>query len=342
MITNLRTWWHGTAKLSPTLKLTLSYLAILMALCLTLTITLYRVSSGEAERGLRREQQYYGSFNMNPFDLGYNQELTNQINSVHRRLLDNLIGLNLVVLIAGGGLSYYLARRTLRPIEDALAAQSRFAADASHELRTPLTAMKSEIEVALRDPKLPADEARELLGSNLEEVAKLETLAAGLLKLARHEEAPLPLVPVELGLVIERAVGRVHTAANRRGVTIHTPETSPSVMGDVDSLVELLVILLDNAVKYSPKGSEITLDARSAGRLVDLVVTDHGSGIPATDLPHIFDRFYRADTSRSKDTPGYGLGLSIAAQIAALHDATIDATSRLGAGSTFTVHLPTA
>jgi signal transduction histidine kinase len=235
-----------------------------------------------------------------------------------------------------------LARRTLRPIESALAAQTRFAGDASHELRTPLTAMKSELEVALRDPKLSAEEARGLLGSNLEEVGKLETLAAGLLRLARHEQTPLELVPVDLSVVSERALSRVATAAARRQVKL-TSHVLGVVAGDAESLVELTVVLLDNAIKYSHIGDEVELRSADQGHTVDLIVRDHGAGIPAANLPHIFERFYRADSSRSKDTtPGYGLGLSIAAQIAQFHHATIDATSRFGAGSTFTVHLPSA
>lgn len=333
-------WWREQPKLTPTIKLTLSYLGILMAVSLVLTVPLYRVSVGEAERSLRREQQYFGSFYPGNFDPGYDDELSKQLDSVRHRLQANLAGLNLVILIVGGGLSYYLARRTLSPIEAALAAQSRFAADASHELRTPLTVMKSEIEVALRDDKLTAGEARQLLASNLEEVAKLEALSGGLLRLARHEQEPLPLVRVPLASVTERAITRLEAVAAKRGVTVTATNLDFAVAGDADSLVELAVILLDNAIKYSPKGAEVQLSARRQGRLVDLIIRDHGTGIAPTDLPHIFERFYRADASRSKDTPGYGLGLSIAAQIAELHRATIDATSRLGTGSTFVIHLP--
>ena len=329
-------------KLTPTTKLALSYLAVLMVVSLILTVPLYRVSAAAGERGLHRERQYFEGTDPNAFDPNYQQVENGQVTGLHNRLRGELVGLNVLILVIGGGLSYYLAKRTLAPIETALAAQTRFAADASHELRTPLTAMKSEIEVALRDTKLSSGEARELLASNLEEVAKLEALAGGLLRLARHENEPLPVTAIALREVAVGAVSRLATAAAQHKITVDVDNIDVSVLGDADSLVELVVILLDNAIKYSQPGTTVSISARRRGGTAALVVRDEGAGIAATDLPHIFDRFYRADTSRSKTTPGYGLGLSIAARVAELHRGSIEATSRLGHGSTFTVHLPAA
>jgi two-component system sensor histidine kinase CiaH len=330
----------GRRRLTPTVKLTLSYLAILMVLSLVLTAPLYRLSVGESERSLRQERLYFEGINPFTFNQSYQQIESSQIKGIHNRLRNQLIVFNGLVLVIGGGVSFLLARRTLRPIEMALAAQTRFAADASHELRTPLTAMKSEIEVALRDRKLSAPEARELLGSNLEEVVKLESLAAGLLRLARADSEPIDLMPVELSTIVDRAVTRVESQASKQNVILEVGQINATVRGDADSLVELVVVLLDNAIKYSVAGKTVSVSANRHGGMADLTVKDSGSGIPVDDLPHIFERFYRADTSRSKITPGYGLGLSIAAQIVQLHHGTIDATSRLGGGSTFVVHLP--
>ena len=334
--------WRRRPKLSPTLRLTLSYLAILMVVSLILTIPLYRVSASEADRGLRRERLYFEGVTPDAIDPSYQQIEKGQASGLHTRLQTQLLGLNIIILALGGGLSYYLARRTLSPIERALASQARFAADASHELRTPLTAMKSEIEVALRDRQLPLDDARELLSSNLEEVAKLEALAAGLLRLARHDNEPLPRAKVSLREVVRRSVDRVQAAATKRSITLTVGDIDTAVMGDFDSLVELTVTLLDNAIKYSHADGEVEIGVRRHGTIADLSIRDSGIGIAPADLPHIFERFYRADTSRSKTTPGYGLGLSIAARIAELHHGSIDATSRLGHGTTFIVHLPTA
>ena len=329
-------------KLTATWRLTLSYLAVLMIVSLILTVPLYRVSAQIGERGLRNERLYFEGVNPNGFDPGYQQIETGQISGLHARLRDNLIGLNVIILLGGGALSYYLARRTLKPIEAALAAQTRFAGDASHELRTPLTAMKSEIEVALRDPKLSASEAREMLASNLEEVIKLEGLATGLLHLARQDNETLERVPVAAAVIIEQAIERVAKSAVARKISFDTAAKGGVVIGDVARLVELLVVLLDNAAKYSPEGGTVTVSTKLHGGTVDIVVRDTGIGIAPADMEHIFERFYRADSSRSKTTPGYGLGLPIAAQIAELHGGSIDASSRIGHGATFTVHLPAA
>ncbi|MBW4061062.1 HAMP domain-containing histidine kinase [Candidatus Saccharibacteria bacterium] len=339
---NLPQFLTTRPRITPTVKLTISYLALLMALSLILTIPLYRSSTGAADRGLRSERLYFEG--ANPYSIGpnYQQIELGQVTGFHKHLLNELITLNLLVLLIGGGLSFYLARRTLSPIEAALAAQSRFAADASHELRTPLTAMKSEIEVSLRDPHLPIAGARELLKSNLEEVAKLEALAGGLLRLARHGNERLPLSPVDLSEISAKAISRLSVAAEQQHVSINMADVSGTVLADPDALLELTVILLDNAIKYSSAASEVKLYAKRHGAIIDFTVKDTGTGIAASDLPHIFDRFYRADTSRSKVTPGYGLGLSIAARIAELHGASIDATSKLGAGSHFTIHLRAA
>ncbi len=200
--------------------------------------------------------------------------------------------------------------------------------------------MKSEIEVGLRDKQLSATEAKELLESNLEEVAKLEALTNGLLKLAR-QDADLPDLPVDLAVVAELAADRLAKQAEQRDVTIRRDVPSLTITGDQTSLVELVVVLIDNAIKYSPDDSTITIGGRRAGRVAQLWVRDEGQGIKGVDVPHIFDRFYRADTSRSRErVGGYGLGLSIARQIAMLHGGAIEVQSVPGQGSLFTVTLP--
>ena len=327
-------------KLTPTMKLTLSYLAIIMAISLTFSVVQYRISSNEVGNGLRRQGAIYQlpgeSFNGQDLYSARQRE----VEASHRRLVASLTVANLAILLAAGLASYVLARRTLQPIEDALETQGRFAADASHELRTPLTAMKSEVEVALRDPKLNAGEARELLKSNLEEIAKLEALTNGLLKLAR-QDGGVPDEAVRLDDVARAAVDRLHHELAERKIDLSLTLAELTVSGDRASLLELVVTLLDNAVKYSERGTAIAIRGEEHGKIATLAIEDHGVGIKAVDLPHIFDRFYRADTSRSKlAADGYGLGLSIAKQIADMHHGSITVRSTPGRGSTFIIQLP--
>lgn len=323
---------------SATIKLTLWYLMLIMALSIGFSVMLYHVSSQELERGvpprpglLLRELQP-GS---------YEQFREVQLGSSRSHLRGDLVLFNLAVLILGGGLSYALAIRHIRPIEDALTAQSRFTADASHELRTPLTAMQTEIEVSLRDPKLTKEETRELLESNLEEVGKLRVLSDSLLRLAQGNGKDLELKPVALDGVAEEAIARFAKAAKAKSIKVHNQVKASEVMGDHESLVEVMAILLDNAIKYSDKQTSITLSSETHGKYGLLSVKDEGQGLKASDIPHIFERFYRADTSRSKQrVEGYGLGLSIAKQIAAAHKGEIEVESAPGKGSTFTVKVP--
>lgn len=194
-----------------------------------------------------------------------------------------------------------------------------FTADASHELRTPLAVMQTETEVALRDKKLSAADAREVLSSNLEEVTRVRSLVDGLLRLARNGGAIEKPVKIEVASLAGEAMERVEKSAKAKKIGIETELKKVSVRGDNENLVELMVILLDNAIKYSVSGKTIWLWSRiPETKHAVIMVADEGEGIKASQLEHIFERFYRADTSRSQaeKVEGFGIGLSIAKQIA--------------------------
>jgi two-component system sensor histidine kinase CiaH len=332
---------------SATFKLTLSYLGIIMVLSLLFSWALYRVSSDQITSGIAHQKE---SIERLPLPLtlesrrtDYLQALDDQLDAFNRTLLIRLAALNLGMLAVGGAISYGLARRTLRPIQDSLEAQGRFTADASHELRTPLTAMRSEIEVALREKQLSPADARKLFSSNLEEIAKLEALSAGLLRLARFENGLDPAVVTEVPVteIFEGAIDRHQAAIADRHIQLDVRHGSGTIAGDRASLIELVAILLDNAIKYSPAKSTVTLSSKAAAGFATISVADQGPGIKASDIPHIFDRFYRADRSRTKERiNGYGLGLSIAKRITDIHHGTITVDSTLERGTTFHVRLP--
>ncbi len=327
---------------SAILKLTLAYLGIFMALSLSFSLALYRISSVELDRGLRRPGGY--AFRVIGSGPSFEEFRIERLEESLANLRANLIVLNVVMLGIGAAASYFLAQRTLQPIEQAMEAQSRFTADASHELRTPLTAMQTELEVALRDPKLSKKEASDLLKSSLEEVGKLKNLTEGLLRLAQAEGVASPhLKSLDVQQAIRSAIRQVKTAAEQKGIQLIDESIGGKILGDPSSLKELFVILLDNAVKYSGPKTGVTIRTVMRTKHCEIQVIDQGPGISEKDLPHVFDRFYRADTSRTKnDAQGYGLGLSIAKHIAAHHHGHISATSKLGVGTTFTVHFPLA
>ncbi len=322
------------------LKLTAWYVAIIMIISLLFSTWVYNQTREELQFGLNRAAQL-GPF-FDPGGGAWRSVVDDRLEDSRHRLLIRLVGFNAVVLAVGAAGSYWLARRTMQPIADALDAQRRFTADASHELRTPLAAMKTEIEVGLRDKKLSKDEAMALLHSNLEEVDRLGGLAESLLALTRVDVA-IELTPVVLAEVTDAVVKRLRPLAEAKRIAVKTHLEPATVQGDAVALDKIIGILLDNAIKYSPQATKIVLRTYEKDGHGYVEVQDHGIGIAADGLPRIFDRFYRADTSRSAGyVSGYGLGLSIAQTLAANLDGTITVDSALGEGSTFTLSLAAA
>ncbi len=323
-------------------KLTTWYLAIIMALSIGLSMALYNVSTDDLATNIRRQNTF---FNFLPQqDLrNLNNERRGQLDESSNHLRDRLILFNVVVFLVGGGLSYMLARRTLEPIEESLENQSRFSGDAAHELRTPLTAMQTEIEVALRQKNISKDQAVEQLKSNLEEVAKLRALSDGLLALVNDRNDEDYKANVKLKKVAAEATAAVDNTAKTKKIKLQTELADLTLKGNQAQLINLLTILLDNAVKYSPEGTTVHLTAERRDKAARIAVIDQGIGIKSGEINNIFDRFYRADHSRSKiQAEGYGLGLAIAKQIVERHHGYIEVKSQPDSGSTFTVSLPLA
>jgi signal transduction histidine kinase len=258
--------------------------------------------------------------------------------AAHKIIL-GLIYANLLVLVGGGVGSFLMARRALKPIEEAHEAQSRFTSDASHELRTPLAAMKAEIEVTLRDTASSKSELREVLSSNLEEIEKLSRLAEMLLNLSRLDHDKLERTAVNIPALTKEVIRMYNQPSSR--ITVSSPKSIPAVVGNKSAIHELLSILIDNALKYSPADSLIAVTISKHSKSVRFEITNTGPGIAAAKLPHIFDRFYRGDTSRTHSaSKGYGLGLSLAKKIVELHDGELSVTSTPNAATIFTVLLP--
>lgn len=315
------------------LRLTAWYVAILMALSLTFSTWLYIEATNEVRATLNAQMSHPLARLLPATDV--QQYLEQQYNASRVRVVGSLVLLNIGVLAAGSFISYFLARRTLRPIEDALHAQNRFTADASHELRTPLTTMKTEIEVALRDKKLAAQDARSLLQSNVEEIDRLSKLADGLLILARTGDKPA-LDKVQLQAIVTKATKRFTALAAHKNMTIHAQTVPLTAQADGAHVDAIVGILLDNAIKYGAEKSVITVALARQDNQACITVHNTGRGIARHDIDHIFERFYRADTARATD--GHGLGLSIAHKLATNMNGTIAVKSNKK-GATFTLRL---
>lgn len=229
----------------------------------------------------------------------------------------------------------------LERLNAAFDSQRRFVADASHELRTPLTAMRGNIDVLLLDEKLSVDQ-RVSLQQLSGEAARLSRLVFNLLLLARADAKEPPGITrrrVDLDILLLEIHRQMKVLSN--GVQVKLGhEDQVSVLGDADELKQLLLNLADNALKYTSKGGSVTLSLYRENGWAKVSVADTGVGIPAEELPHIFERFYRVDKSRSRDKGGTGLGLSIADLIATRHGGRITVESSSNEGSIFTLWLP--
>ena len=341
------TSWERIRQLfnAPTFRLAAIHLMIIMLMSVSFSVIFYHTSDRQFSRPIAPmatqniPSSPFGDF-AGRFDRELRNALDERFNQTRQELLLLLVWINIVTLLLGAIISYVLARWSLRPIEAAMDAQIQFVSDASHELRTPLTVLQATNEVALRKSKLSAADARELATHNVEEVKKLRDLTNTLLDLLKHTDT-VAFETVNLQNVVSEAMTFVVTPAQEKNIVVE--DTVPHIHAQTNHalLVRILSVLLDNAVKYSPRDTRITLSATRSGKKVLLHVTDQGIGIEDSELPLIFRRFYRADKSRGKETThGYGLGLSIADKIARQLGANITVKSQVGTGSTFTVELP--
>lgn len=329
---------------SSTGRLTATYLAVIMIMSITFSIVLYGVSVSHLERRLPPSSQFdsydeiFGG--RSSLQSRINEYLQRRISDEKAELIWQLVSINLLMLLGGAGVSYALARKSLEPIEKVMESKDQFISDASHELRTPLTALQTSNEVALRKAKLSAKEARELLDENLLEVKRLQQLTDGLLGLMR-EMPEISYEKVQLQQIVADSFSQVVSKAQVKNIAVDDTVPPMSIRTDGTMLSQVVTILLDNAIKYSPENTTIKVSASQTKKYVLLHVSDEGVGIKSSDIEHIFDRFYRVDQSRSKHvSEGYGLGLAIAKKLADSIGISISVKSALGKGSVFTLRIP--
>lgn len=326
------------------IKLTILYLVIIMSVSLLFSAVIYRQITHEFRLRLTNIE---GRFPL--AQMGFNSPpnrafiLHEDYEFVRHRVILILAYANSVILFVSGIAGYYLAGKTLRPIELAMDEQKRFVADASHELKTPLTALQTTIEVALRDKQFKLKDAREILGEALAESKKLSRLTNDLLVLARLEQLPTTSkTDVNLKKVIDEKIKSLSPIIKVKKIVITKKTKNIHIWAHEESIERLVIILLDNAIKYTKKGGKIVVKLAVSRYYALFSVTDNGVGISKTDQKQIFDRFYKANEARSRsgESHGYGLGLSMAKKIVELHNGSIEVNSKLNVGSTFKVKLP--
>jgi signal transduction histidine kinase len=329
------------------IKLTVFYLIIIMLISGLFSAVVYNLTTQEIDRiekmnrvRMEGEPLFIQLQTPNKKIIFISPEVIEE--SKHRlQLMLLAINLGILTLSALGG--YYLAGRTLRPIQEMVNQQNQFITDASHELKTPLTALKTEIEVSLRDTKLSLTDAKKLLKSNLEEVNSLQSLSESLIKLSYNPSLFKKNYSENISLKEESdlAIKKIQSLAKMKQIKIDNKIGGQYIHAARGTITDLMTIFLDNSIKYSPEKTTISLFSSTTDGVVLISIKDQGIGIKKADQSKIFNRFYRTDESRSKSPAnGYGLGLSIALKTIKSLEGKIEIESELNQGTTFTIVLP--
>lgn len=313
------------------------YLLIIILLSISFSVVIHKILTQEVVRYARIQQiRMERRLHITIVDDDLIKEITDRITIA-------LIAINGVIFLISGGLGYVLAGKTLKPIKEMMEEQNRFISDASHELRTPLTSLKTSMEVHLREKNATLESANFLIKESIVEVNRLQTLSESLLQIAQYEsnENFIKHEQVNIKEIIQDAIKKTTPLMKSKQIDLINQLIDTPIIGGSYALVDLFIILIDNAIKYSQPGSKMYIKMKTVTKSVVIRVIDEGIGIEKKDLPHIFERFYRASSARTKmNMGGYGLGLSIAKKIIDAHRGSIAVKSSVGKGSEFTVTLP--
>lgn len=299
----------------PYLKLTFMYASILCFVSVIFSTIIY--------------SNTVNSFNIRPIKSVQSEAIIKRDNEIKKEMLFHLIVLDSIIIILGTIGSYFLSKKTLRPIEENLDLQMQFISNASHELKTPITVISMENEVLLREKNHSKEELLNQIKSNLEEVNSLSKLVNILLELARNNK--ITLEKVKVTDIANNAIDKLRLLSNKKNINILNNLNNLEITANKDILEEVIVIVLDNAIKYSDKNTTIKIYSKNS----KIFIEDEGIGIKEKDLKYIFDRFYRADKSHS--TEGYGLGLSLAKHLTEKMKLKISAYNNKDKGSTFVI-----
>lgn len=333
---------------SARLKLTAWYVLILMSVSVLFSVAFYEVSTREIQQLIDRieyDEQRADAIIFKRPHLPPHILTLEELYGAKSRLGLRLMVINIAILLVAGGASYFLAAKTLRPIKEMVDEQNQFITDASHELRTPIATLRAEMEASLLEKKITDLEARSLIISNLEELSTIQELSNRLLLLAQSPSLKTSKESEKLAVTesLKLATKKVKALAKKKKIKILEEFSKDAqnyfILAAKDEVTEVFVILLDNAIKYSPTQSVITTSVTATKSKIQITISDQGIGISQKDLPHIFKRFYRADTSRSQ-ADGYGLGLAIAKKIVERHQGSIQAKSSSDKGTTFLIQFP--
>ncbi|MDP4105381.1 MAG: HAMP domain-containing sensor histidine kinase [Bacillota bacterium] len=316
---------------------------------------LVKISPYTLKKGIKTEElngKFYRILSIQPQHIVINKKQVELIQLIYNinpevNMLRNMLIIIGIGSAAGLFLSFlaglFLANKALIPIQRSWERQSQFAADASHELRTPLAVIQTYLELLFRHPSKTIEEESETIFKSLSEVKRINKLVEELLTLARSDSNEQQIQPRHFMMdkLIASIVEQFKPIAELKNIHLKEMiEQDLNYCGDQERLHQLFVILLDNALKFTPANGAVVISCKKEGNVLKIIVKDNGIGISSEDLPYIFNRFFRVDKSRSRSEGGTGLGLSIAKWIVEAHYGQITVESQQKEGTSFIIKLP--
>ena len=268
---------------------------------------------------------------------------TSQYDTVLLQLVKSLVAIGLISIIGLLFISIYLTNKSIIPIKEAFEKQKQFIADASHELKTPLAIIKTNTSLVLSHPEDTIKNQTKWINYINSQADRMSELISEMLSLAKMDDAEnkLTLVPINMSKIVESMILMFDAVIYENNINLETNISKDlHINGDKESLKKLFSIIMDNAIKYTDKNGSITVSLFSDKNKVKMIIRNTGEGIAPEDLERVFERFYRVDKSRDRETGGYGLGLSIASSIVKQHNGKIYAKSKVGEFTSFIVKLP--
>ncbi len=312
------------------LKLTFFYIAVIFIILVIFSIILYFSFINNIEEDIEG-------------DFADNQAQVAVILKVASQLRNLILLIDIAIMLAISWVSFWLAGRTLLPLQRNYELQKQFMTDASHELRTPLSIIKTDLEVELKNPK-NLKKSLKIHSSNLEEINRMSKIVNELFLISRLEnnQEIFRFSSIKLFPIIQKAVKNLEIYAKNKNISFSfdVVKEQLSILGDTDKLMQAFYNILKNAIDYSGNEGKISISLKKTNNKAKLTISDKGIGIAKEELPLIFDRFYRADKARSNDIMGSGLGLSITKAIIHKHKGTITIESSIEKGTEVVLIFP--
>lgn len=330
------------------LKLTIWYVLVIMFVSFSFSAFLYNGLLSSTSRALenyeRRLERRYQMERVNLRMPGPGPFFDSQtISEVREKALFDLVAVNIFILISSSSLGYFLAGRTLKPIEIMIEKQKRFISDAAHEMKTPLTIMKTDMEVGVRDKKLSINQAKEIMNFQVVEIDRLTNLVNHMLDKTRYQNNHI--MPkkdiVNLEEMAQNIENKFVQLISQKNINIYKNLYVSEIIFDRDDFQIVLSNLFENAIKYNKEKGDVHIDSYSDKSSTYVKVSDTGVGIQKKEIEKIFDAFYRIEKSRSSSIEnGYGLGLAIVKEIVEKNKSKIYVESELGKGTSFIIKIP--